>query len=65
VLGRFPGLGDDFELARRAARVGLKPAPLSGQYLTPGVDQGLLLSFTNVPEDRADQVVALLERAIA
>jgi GntR family transcriptional regulator/MocR family aminotransferase len=65
VLGRFPGLGDDFELARRAARVGLKPAPLSGQYLTPGADQGLLLSFTNVPEDRADQVVASLARAIA
>lgn len=65
VLGRFPGLDDDFELARRAARVGLGPAPLSGQYLAPGADQGLLLSFTNVPESRADQIVESLARAIA
>jgi len=65
VLGRFPNLGDDFELAQRAARAGLRPTPLSGQYLTPGVDRGLLLSFTNVPEDRADQIVASLALAIA
>lgn len=65
VLGRFAGLGDDFELARRAVQVDLKPTPLSGQYLAPGADQGLLMSFTNVPEDRADQIVASLARAIA
>jgi GntR family transcriptional regulator/MocR family aminotransferase len=65
VLGRFPDLGDDVELARRAMQVGLKPTPLSGQYLASGPDQGLLLSFTNVPEDRADQIVASLARAIA
>lgn len=64
VLARFPGLDDDVALARRALAVGLGPAPLSGQYLTPGEDQGLLMSFTNVPEERADEVVARLVRAI-
>jgi GntR family transcriptional regulator/MocR family aminotransferase len=64
VLGRFPGRGDDVALARRARAVDLGPAPLSGQYLTPGEDQGLLMSFTNVPEDRADEIVARLAGAI-
>ena len=64
VLGRFPGLGEDVELARRAALAGLKPSPLSGQYMTPGADQGLLMSFTNIPEDRADQVAAALASVI-
>ncbi|MET3667462.1 PLP-dependent aminotransferase family protein [Caulobacter sp. 1776] len=64
VLGRFPGLGDDADLARRALKHGLKPSPLSGQYLKPGPDQGLLMSFTNVPEEKADEVAATLSRAI-
>jgi GntR family transcriptional regulator/MocR family aminotransferase len=64
VLARFPRLDDDVALARRALAVGLKPAPLSGQHLTPGEDQGLLMSFTNVPEERADEIVARLAGAI-
>lgn len=64
VLGRFPGRGDDVALARRARAVDLGPAPLSGQYLTPGQDQGLLMSFTNVPEDRADEIAARLAGAM-
>lgn len=54
----------DAELARRAMAAGLRPSPLSGQYQAPGDDQGLLMSFTNVPEDRADQIALSLARAI-
>jgi len=64
VLGRFAGSGPDTELARRAMAAGLRPSPLSGQYRVPGEDQGLLMSFTNVPEDRADQIALRLAEAI-
>ncbi|WP_089926094.1 PLP-dependent aminotransferase family protein [Caulobacter sp. UNC279MFTsu5.1] len=65
VLARFPHAdADDAELARRALEVGLKPSPLSGQCLSHDLGQGLLLSFTNVAEDRADDVAAALFRAL-
>lgn len=64
ILGRFEAFGRDIDLAQRAIEAGLKPAPLSGQYLKPSEDQGLLMSFTNVPEDRAEQIIATLASAI-
>lgn len=64
VLARFPGHEDDVALAERALTVGLKPAPLSGQGLAHDVGRGLLISFTNVPEDRAEAVADALFRAI-
>ncbi|MDB5455601.1 MAG: PLP-dependent aminotransferase family protein, partial [Caulobacter sp.] len=64
VLARFPGAADDVELTRRALEGGLKPSPLSGQYVRRDMDQGLLVSFTNVPEDKADEVAARLYLAL-
>lgn len=64
VLARFPGKGDDAELACRALEVGLRPSPLSGQCLQHDVGHGLLLSFTNVAERDADAVAAALFRVI-
>jgi len=64
VLARFPGQDDDVALAGRALTAGLKPAPLSGQALAHDVGRGLLTSFTNVPEDRAEAVADALFRAI-
>jgi GntR family transcriptional regulator/MocR family aminotransferase len=64
VLARFPGRDDDVDLAQRALRAGLRPAPLSGQYLSPADDRGLLMSFTNVAEHDAGAVAARLRDAI-
>jgi len=65
VLARFPHADvDDGELARRAQRAGLRPSALSGQCLSHDLGQGLLLSFTNVAEDRADDVAAALFQAL-
>lgn len=65
VLARFPHSDvSDVELARRAQEVGLKPSPLSSQCLSHDLGQGLLLSFTNVAEDRADDVAAALFQAL-
>lgn len=64
VLARFKNLGRNVDLARRAIDAGLRPAPLSGQYVAPSQDQGLLMSFTNVPEEHADQIISTLADAI-
>jgi GntR family transcriptional regulator/MocR family aminotransferase len=65
VLARFPHAEvDDVELARRALGAGLRPSPLSGQCLSHDLGQGLLLSFTNVAEDKADDLAATLFQAL-
>jgi len=64
ILAQFPEGGEDVELARRALAAGLKPAPLSGQYLGQNVQQGLLMSFTNVPESDAQGVTSTLANTL-
>jgi GntR family transcriptional regulator / MocR family aminotransferase len=65
IIARFPNHGSDVELADRARRHGLAPVPLSGRPLKHSAGQGLLMSFTNIREDEAAGVVALLRQAIA
>ncbi len=65
ILACFPNHGPDVELANQALRQGLAPVPLSGRFLKPGADEGLLMSFTNIPEHEAADVVTSLRKAIA
>ena len=53
LLARFRDAPDDGTLVRRAAASGLAPTALSSLALAHDCGQGLLLSFTNVPEDAA------------
>src|SRR5215469_3016801 len=62
IMARFHGNFDDVGLAARALELGLKPSPLSGQFLKDGGERGLLLSFTNVPEERAPEIASTLLR---
>lgn len=64
LLARFPGAADDSVLARQAAAAGLAPTALSGLAMAHDCGQGLLLSFTNVPEHEAEAVVARLGSAL-
>ncbi|MEO8895598.1 MAG: PLP-dependent aminotransferase family protein, partial [Rhizomicrobium sp.] len=64
ILARFPGHRSDIELADRALRHGLQPSPLSRQTIKHDAGQGLLMSFTNIPEKAAPGVVARLRKAI-
>lgn len=64
ILARFPGHRSDVELAERALRHGLQPSPLSCQTMKHDAGQGLLMSFTNIPEKAAPGIVARLRKAI-
>ncbi len=64
ILARFPNHGDDMALAKRALRHGLQPSPLSAQSIKHEAGQGLLMSFTNIPEKSAPEIAALLRRAL-
>jgi GntR family transcriptional regulator/MocR family aminotransferase len=64
ILARFPNHGPDVELARQARRHGLTTIPLSGRSLQHSAGEGLLMSFTNIREDEAADVVASLRKAI-
>jgi GntR family transcriptional regulator/MocR family aminotransferase len=64
ILARFPNRGPDVELASQARRHGFAPIPLSGRSLKHGAGEGLLMSFTNIREDEAADVVASLRKAI-
>jgi GntR family transcriptional regulator/MocR family aminotransferase len=64
LLARPAGEASDTELARLAERHGLAPSPLSAHALTADSGQGLLLSFTNIPEGQADSSAQALLRAI-
>jgi GntR family transcriptional regulator/MocR family aminotransferase len=65
LLARPIGNARDTELVHRAERHGLAPAALSPLSINSDCGQGLLLSFTNIPEDRAPELVGMLRRAIA
>jgi GntR family transcriptional regulator/MocR family aminotransferase len=64
ILARFSHHRSDTELAQRALRHGLQPSPLSPQSIKHDAGQGLLLSFTNIPEKAATGIVARLRKAI-
>ena len=64
ILARFPGQKGDVKLAEGARRQGLAPSPLSAQSLKHDAGQGLLMSFTNIPEEFAPEIVTILRRAI-
>ena len=65
LLARFPEAPDDGTLVRRAAAAGLAPTALSSLSLAHDCGQGLLLSFTNVPEPAATEVAGRLAAALA
>ena len=65
ILACFPNHGPDVELADQARQHGLAPVPLSDRFLKRPASHGLLMSFTNIPEREAADVVASLRRAIA
>ncbi len=64
LLARFPGAVDDGELARRAAAAGLAPAALSSLSIAHDCGQGLLLGFTNVPEEDAPELARRLAEVV-
>lgn len=64
LLARFPGAADDGTLARRAAAAGLAPTALSSLAMAHDCGQGLLLSFTNVPEGEAEALARRLAEAL-
>ncbi|MDE2581126.1 MAG: hypothetical protein KGL52_05790 [Rhodospirillales bacterium] len=66
LLARFPAdaaAGSDVGMMRRAWAHGLAPAALSTQFIGAGA-QGLLLGFTNIPEDQAPAMASALRRAL-
>ncbi len=64
LLARLSGFGPDVEQARRAREHGLMPHPLSEQAFKHDVGEGLLMSFTNLPEGAAVEAAARLRRAV-
>jgi GntR family transcriptional regulator/MocR family aminotransferase len=64
LLARFPDTKDDVDLVRRALRHRLLPSALSAQYLGRTNDSGLMLSFTNIPEEQALSRAKALARAL-
>jgi GntR family transcriptional regulator/MocR family aminotransferase len=54
----------DWELVRLCEKHGLAAAPLSAHMLKKDCGPGLLLSFTNIPEERAETAAASLRAAI-
>ncbi|MDC0709461.1 PLP-dependent aminotransferase family protein [Stigmatella sp. ncwal1] len=66
VLLRLPPGSDDVLIAREALRQGLAPAPLSPWYASQrDMKPGLLLSVTNLIEERLDRVCHQLRAVIA
>lgn len=64
LLARLPGAGNDTELEQRALARHLAPRALSGFYLRGEPEQGLLLGFTNIPEEKAQGYAEALRDAI-
>jgi GntR family transcriptional regulator/MocR family aminotransferase len=64
ILARFPRHGEDVALADRALQRGLRPTPLSAQSIKHDAGQGLLMSFTNIPEKAAPNIAAMLRKAL-
>jgi GntR family transcriptional regulator/MocR family aminotransferase len=59
LLLRISG-ADDVALAKRAAAAGLAPSALSSHAMAHDCEQGLLLSFTNIPVETAPAMAARL-----
>lgn len=64
ILARFRRHGSDVDLADRAFRHDLMPHPLSRQSIEHDAGQGLLMSFTSIPEQESLDIVTALHRAI-
>jgi len=64
LVARFPGAADDTVLAKRAAAVGLAPLALSALSAAHGSGQGLLLAYSNIPANQAEDVADRLKQAI-
>ena len=64
LLARPIGNARDTDLVHRAECHGLAPAALSPLSINNDCGQGLLLGFTNIPEERAPEVADALRRAI-
>ena len=64
LLARFADTPADTVLVQRAAAAGLGPSALSVQSMAEGMENGLLLGFTNVPEAAAPDLVRRLAAAI-
>jgi GntR family transcriptional regulator/MocR family aminotransferase len=64
LLARFPRGGDDTAMVRRALAHHLAPTSLSSHYIGRACEQGLLLSFTNIPQAEAFRHAEALRRAI-
>jgi GntR family transcriptional regulator / MocR family aminotransferase len=64
LLARFPGCESDVDLAERATARGLFPNPLSLWRVDHDCGQGLLLGFTNIPQETAFRVALRLREAI-
>jgi GntR family transcriptional regulator / MocR family aminotransferase len=64
LLARPTGNARDTDLVCRAERHGLAPAALSPLSINKDCGQGLLLGFTNIPEERAPELAEALRRAI-
>jgi GntR family transcriptional regulator/MocR family aminotransferase len=64
VLLRFRHSVADIELVRQAQQHGLAPTALSEQYIGHVRENGLLLGFTNIPENEAARYAADLRRSL-
>jgi GntR family transcriptional regulator/MocR family aminotransferase len=64
LLARFADCRSDLDLAARARARGLAPAALSLWNIQSNCGQGLLLSFTNIPQEIALDVAIRLQQAI-
>ncbi|HVY16464.1 MAG TPA: PLP-dependent aminotransferase family protein [Rhodopila sp.] len=64
LIARFPDAPDDTVLAKRAAAAGLAPVALSSLAAAHGQGQGLLLAYSNIPADQADDIVSKLKQVI-
>jgi GntR family transcriptional regulator/MocR family aminotransferase len=64
LLARPAADVSDIDLAALAEQRGLAPSALSQHALAAACGPGLLLSFTNIPEDRAAAAAQALFEAI-
>jgi GntR family transcriptional regulator/MocR family aminotransferase len=64
ILARPTGDVTDTELVRLAEAKGLAPSPLAANALAADPGPGLLLNFTNIPEEEAANMAQALLRAI-
>jgi len=65
LLARLQGVGADVDLVERARARGLAPSALSAHAVRHGAGEGLLLGFTNIAPERADDAACRLWSALA